>query len=209
MDSISFLHAIEETRPKIIDRVVALIWFHGNGDDESAVKLRTLCEEIETAGFAKQNQTRLRAALKKDRRVLSKKDDCFVLNAKHKSKVEEQYGEHARIRKLRKSDAVLPTDLFSQAKGYIQKVVLQLNASYDHNLFDCTAVMCRRLLETLIIEAYEHSGKADSIKGVSTLPAGRTACYHRAALRRRPACRGGAGWAQRCAIWSRPNHTIA
>jgi hypothetical protein len=166
MDSISFLHAIEETHPKIIDRVVALIWFHGNGDDESAVNLRTLCEEIETAGFAKQNQTRLRAALKKDRRVLSKKDDCFALNAKHKSKVEEQYGEHARIRKLRKSDAVLPTDLFSQAKGYIQKVVLQLNASYDHNLFDCTAVMCRRLLETLIIEAYEHTGKADSIKGV-------------------------------------------
>lgn len=165
MDAITFLHAIEETSPKMIDRVVALIWFHENGYEESSVRLRALCEEIETAGFAKQNQTRLSSALKNDRRVLSKKGNCFALNAKHKSKVEELYSRYTRIKKPRKSNAVLPTELFSQSKTYIQRVVLQINASYDHSLFDCTAVMCRRLLETLIIEAYEHLGEGNTIKG--------------------------------------------
>lgn len=165
MDAITFLHAIEETSPKMIDRAVALLWFHGNGNEDSAVSLQALCAEIETAGFAKQNQTRFRQALKKDRRVLSKNGDCFALNARYKSKVEEQYSAHGKIKKPVKSDAVLQMALFSQAKGYIQRVVLQLNSSYDYHLYDCAAVMCRRLLETLIIEAYENTGSADDIKG--------------------------------------------
>lgn len=165
MDAITFLHAIEETSPKMIDRAVALLWFHGNGNDEDSVSLQALCADIETAGFAKQNQTRFRQALKKDRRVLSKKGDCFALNARYKSKVEEQYAGLGKINKPAKSDAVLQMVLFSKAKGYIQRVVLQLNSSYDHHLYDCAAVMCRRLLETLIIEAYENMGSAAYIKG--------------------------------------------
>jgi hypothetical protein len=37
--------------------------------------------------------------------------------------------------------------------------------SYDAGLFDCCAVMCRRLLETLIIDFYEAVGRADELKG--------------------------------------------
>ena len=36
---------------------------------------------------------------------------------------------------------------------------------YDMGLYDCCAVMCRRLPETLIIEAYEAKGWADDLKG--------------------------------------------
>ena len=63
------------------------------------------------------------------------------------------------------SDSVLPRELFSNTRGYIEKVVYQINGSYDHGLFDCCAVMCRRLGETLIIEAYESQGRAKEIKG--------------------------------------------
>jgi hypothetical protein len=44
-------------------------------------------------------------------------------------------------------------------------VVEQINKSYDIELWDCCAVMCRRLLETLIIEVYEKLGRANEIKG--------------------------------------------
>jgi hypothetical protein len=46
----------------------------------------------------------------------------------------------------------------------LEKVALQLNASYDAQLYDCSAVMCRRILETLLIEVYEHAGRASEIK---------------------------------------------
>ncbi|OHA09206.1 MAG: hypothetical protein A3B37_01085 [Candidatus Sungbacteria bacterium RIFCSPLOWO2_01_FULL_59_16] len=67
-------------------------------------------------------------------------------------------------KKTKPTDSVLPRVLFSGTRGYIENVVFQVNASYDHGLFDCCAVMCRRLLETLIIELYEGVGRSSDIK---------------------------------------------
>lgn len=60
--------------------------------------------------------------------------------------------------------SVIPLGLVT-GRGYLDKVILQLNVSYDAQLYDCCAVMCRRLLETLIIEVYEYCQRADEIKG--------------------------------------------
>jgi hypothetical protein len=60
--------------------------------------------------------------------------------------------------------SVIPVGL-ATARKYLEKLVWQLNSSYDAQLYDCCAVMCRRLLETLIIEVYEHCGRASKIKG--------------------------------------------
>jgi hypothetical protein len=63
------------------------------------------------------------------------------------------------------SDSVLPRELFAKTRGYIEKVVAQVNGAYDFGFYDCCAVMCRRLGETLVIEAYEAQGRAKAIKG--------------------------------------------
>jgi hypothetical protein len=63
------------------------------------------------------------------------------------------------------SDSILPRELFSNTRGYIEKIVHQINGSYDYGFYDCCAVMCRRLGETLIIEIYESQGRAKEIKG--------------------------------------------
>jgi hypothetical protein len=49
---------------------------------------------------------------------------------------------------LKPSDSLLPRELFSNTRGYLEKVVFQINGSYDQGLYDCCAVMCRRLGET-------------------------------------------------------------
>jgi integrase len=59
--------------------------------------------------------------------------------------------------------SVIPLGL-ATTRRYLDKVTLQLNASYDAQLYDCCAVMCRRLVETLIIEVYESCGRAAEIK---------------------------------------------
>lgn len=45
--------------------------------------------------------------------------------------------------------------LVKGTRGYIEKVVHQINASYEHGCYDACAVMIRRLIETLIIEVFE------------------------------------------------------
>ncbi len=47
---------------------------------------------------------------------------------------------------------------FNSVKGtesYIERVVDQINGTYENGWYDACAVMLRRLIETLIIEAYE------------------------------------------------------
>lgn len=50
---------------------------------------------------------------------------------------------------------ILPHAMVRNTRGYIERVCFQINGSYENGWFDACAVMMRRLLETLIIEAFE------------------------------------------------------
>jgi hypothetical protein len=62
------------------------------------------------------------------------------------------------------SQNILPHALFQNTRGYIERVVYQINGCYEKGWFDGCAVMMRRLLETLIIECFEMHGLAQKIK---------------------------------------------
>lgn len=59
---------------------------------------------------------------------------------------------------------VIPRSLVRGTRGYIEKIANQANGCYENGWYDACAVMTRRLIETLIIEAHEKYGVADSIK---------------------------------------------
>lgn len=61
-------------------------------------------------------------------------------------------------------DLVLSRTLVKGTRGYIEIVVNQINGTYEHGWYDACAVMIRRLIETLIIEAFEHHNIASKIK---------------------------------------------
>ncbi|MBS0410721.1 MAG: DUF4145 domain-containing protein [Proteobacteria bacterium] len=52
-------------------------------------------------------------------------------------------------------------------RGYIERVAVQANGAYERGWYDACAVMVRRLLETLIIEAFEAHGLSANIKNSS------------------------------------------
>ena len=58
---------------------------------------------------------------------------------------------------------VLPDALFVGLPTNVQLLCKQINASYENNLFDCAAVMMRRLLESLLVLSYQRSGIEDEI----------------------------------------------
>jgi hypothetical protein len=60
---------------------------------------------------------------------------------------------------------IVPFEVVAGAPAYFQKVVYQINCTYKTDCFDACAVMMRRLLETLIIEAFERNGIHGNIKG--------------------------------------------
>lgn len=65
------------------------------------------------------------------------------------------------------NEPVLPYSLFKGTRGYIEKIVIQINRTYEHACYDACAVMMRRLVEVLIIEAFEHHGISKKIQDSS------------------------------------------
>ena len=63
-----------------------------------------------------------------------------------------------------RSEMVLPHSIVKGTRGYIERIVYQINGCYEYGWFDGCAVMMRRLLETLIIETFEHFRIASKIK---------------------------------------------
>jgi hypothetical protein len=59
---------------------------------------------------------------------------------------------------------ILPLSLFKKTRGYLEKVTIQINQTYEQTCYDACAVMVRRLVEMLIIETFEAHNKADLIK---------------------------------------------
>jgi hypothetical protein len=55
-----------------------------------------------------------------------------------------------------KSQNIIYTPLVKGTRSYIEKISNQINGCYEYGWFDACAVMIRRLLETLIIEVFEH-----------------------------------------------------
>jgi hypothetical protein len=62
------------------------------------------------------------------------------------------------------TETVLPASIVRGTRGYIEKVVNQANGTYQMGWYDACAVMIRRLVETLLIEAFEAHGLSAKIK---------------------------------------------
>jgi hypothetical protein len=56
---------------------------------------------------------------------------------------------------LPETQQILPHSLVRNTRGYLERVCYQINGCYEKGWFDACAVMMRRILETLIIEAFE------------------------------------------------------
>jgi hypothetical protein len=62
---------------------------------------------------------------------------------------------------------VILISLVRGTRGYIERVSNQINGAYENGWYDACAVMLRRLIETLIIEAFEHNKIANKIQNAN------------------------------------------
>ena len=61
-------------------------------------------------------------------------------------------------------ETILPNALFINAPRFLITIQQEINASYQYGLYDCTAIMMRRLMEILLIQAYRKKGIEPEIK---------------------------------------------
>jgi hypothetical protein len=62
------------------------------------------------------------------------------------------------------TQSVIITSLVRGTRGYIERIANQINGTYENGWYDACSVLLRRILETLIIEAFEHHAISHKIK---------------------------------------------
>ena len=102
------------------------------------------------------------AFLSKEKRTkrLLKGKDGYVLSKKLSDAIANDIGE---IKVKTPSTDLFPIDIFDKTRDYLKKTARQAILSYDYGIYDGCLVMLRRLIETLIIELFEHRGIKERI----------------------------------------------
>ena len=64
----------------------------------------------------------------------------------------------------RVSDELLPTEITRGTKPYLERLARQINGCYDFTFYDGCAVLCRRMIESLLIGAFDKAGHLAAIQ---------------------------------------------
>lgn len=112
------------------------------------------------------NTSRLGARLKATRdTVRGTKASSFRLHHNLVKTLEAKFPQLAeKSQDVVDDGTILPPALYDKTRGYIISLAKQINASYEHNIFDGCAILMRRLEEVLLILSYEHLGIEAAIK---------------------------------------------
>lgn len=77
----------------------------------------------------------------------------YVMSKKMYDAIANDIGE---IKVKTPSCDLFPLEIFDKTRGYLVKTARQAILCYDYGLYDGCLVMIRRLIETLVIELFEH-----------------------------------------------------
>jgi len=187
-----FAKGLADKKLSHVDRAVALLWYYRNSQEFDERSASALATDLQDEGFPRPNVTRLATDLKLCRDTIrGKRPDTFQIDVRRVPALDERYLPLLGARKVAVTGAILSPDSLVGTRGYLEQLAYQINGSYDAGFYDGCAVLCRRLMETLIIEIYLHAGRHHDIqangvflplerllgyiKGDAWVPLGRTA----------------------------------
>lgn len=125
------------------------------------VTISDVCEFIDTQGIRvgiTKNCARVGKSLKSVSGASVDSKGKIRLTLTAQNYLHEKYSQFLGDESIEIEDKVLHRDDFSSQSNYIQSLVRQINACHQIHAFDGCAVMMRRLIEALIIIAFNRSG---------------------------------------------------
>lgn len=149
-----------------IEKVKHLYFYQYAKEKKVDFTVKEISSILKQEGFSTPNMYRLKEKLKKSRDFIKgNRADSFTLNKKIKEEFEGKYPElQDENEDIITIDTILPNSLYTDTRGYIEKLARQINSSYENNIFDGCAVLMRRLLEVLLILGYNHLGRKNEIE---------------------------------------------
>lgn len=138
-------------------RALAILWFHDCETTGVCMKASTLARTIYSAGLGNPNSTQLEEAIAKTKLALKSKagfklkpTECDTIKSWLMPILEGVAAD------VDLEHGYLPEAIWMNTRGYIEKIAFQVNGCFQYGFYDGASVLLRRLVETLLIECYEH-----------------------------------------------------
>lgn len=161
-----FVTEILRDNPSKISIAVCFICYHFESVNQEGVTIREINQYFEKSHLAKYNPTILKDNLRKSKNVIVSTRSGSYKPARNC--IEEFNSKYPflsiKSEEVITDNKILPDTLYLNTRGYIESLAKQINASYEHNIFDGCAVLMRRLFEILLIHSYEHTNRIEDIK---------------------------------------------
>jgi hypothetical protein len=97
-------------------------------------------------------------------RVLLKDANGFFLEGTSRDSLDKSYLNIVTDPIVQVSDLVLPTPMIKGTRKYLEEIAKQVNGCYEFQFYDGCAVLMRRLIESLLIDAFVKAGHVDQIR---------------------------------------------
>ncbi|NKE72168.1 DUF4145 domain-containing protein [Candidatus Manganitrophus noduliformans] len=147
------------------ERAVAFLWYYRQTQEFEERTASELANDLHDEGFPQPNVTRLNRDLGRSRLTIKgRRAGSFQIDVRHVSNLEEKYGQILKTKKVDVQDSVVPGEWVKGTRVYLETLVHQINGSYEYGFYDACAVLCRRLMESLIIEIYIHNSRHHEIQ---------------------------------------------
>ena len=149
-----------------IEKVEAIAYYLLKIENRQEFDLSTVSEKLISCGFGKPNLSRLKSKVNTSRSFIKgSQQHTFRLHNGSVEKVADKFPFLSDVSEVVETiDSVIPKDLYEGTRGFIVKLAIQINASFENNISDGCAVLMRRLIEILLILGYQAKGKEQEIK---------------------------------------------
>ncbi|WP_411819541.1 hypothetical protein ABFZ85_12150 [Hyphococcus formosus] len=166
LDINDYLQKIGKKYTKESTLAAALVWRLAEGRSGVDVDLNQVVSVLVDSGFKSSvNKSRLKKTLANELGInKGSKKDTFRCSLKHIDDLDARFSvdEEHSIPKI--SFSFLDEGTFPESRAYLVRMGEQINGTYEYEFYDGCAVLMRRLMESLLIEVFEHTGQGQLIK---------------------------------------------
>jgi len=159
-----FCDVLKELDRSNVEKALAILWYFDRGQPGIAKSAGQLTKVLDDHHVGTPNQTALAGGIRKSK-LANETKTGFSLKPGSRKIIRDWFPDLDGVQPtIDQKLGYLPEHIWRNTRGYVEAVCRELNGSFHNAYYNASAVMLRRLLETLIIEAYEHLSRDNEIK---------------------------------------------
>lgn len=148
-----------------VEQAIALLWYYRQTQTYDERTASELSEDLFEDGLGKPNVTALHRDLSKNKMtVRGRRKKTFQVNAKYINELNNKYSKYLSEKTVEVTDTVLQSEIVKGTRKYLEEMVREINGTYQYGFYNASAVILRRLMESLIIEIFITKNLVNEIK---------------------------------------------